>query len=70
LLIGKNDVLHNYRNGQRKNRMIDLILVAGQPVSVIGLAYGGYLSLSYRFRFGDAREKRPGTACVHHRAAA
>ena len=50
--------------------MIDLILVAGQPVSVIGLAYGGYLSLSYRFRFGDAREKRTGTACVHHRAAA
>ena len=46
--------------------MIDLIFVAGQAVSVIGLAYGGYLSLTYRSHFGDAREKRAGTACVHH----
>jgi hypothetical protein len=49
--------------------MIDLIFVAGQAVSVIGLAYGGYLSLTYRSRFGDAPEKRAGTAYVHHLAA-
>jgi len=50
--------------------MIDLIFAAGQALSAIGLAYGGYLSLTYRSGVGDARYKRAPTGCLHHVAAA
>ena len=50
--------------------MIDLFFVAGQALSAIGLAFGGYLSLTYRSGVGDAREMRAPTACLHHLAAA
>jgi len=50
--------------------MIDLLFSAGQALSVIGLAYGGYLSLSTgRFTAG-AHEARRKTTAVHHVAMA
>jgi hypothetical protein len=50
--------------------MIDLIFLAGQALSAIGLAYGAFLSLTYRTHGGDAREKRAGAMSLHHLAAA
>lgn len=46
--------------------MIDLLFSAGQALSAIGLAYGGYLCLSYRDRRDDAREVRGRTPLLHH----
>ena len=46
--------------------MIDLLFSAGQALSVIGLAYGGYLSLSNIGLAESARETTP----VHHVAMA
>ena len=48
------------------NNMIDLLFSAGQALSVIGLAYGGYLSLSNIALTESARKTTP----VHHVAMA
>ena len=68
-ILGKNDVSqHNViRKGKR---MIDLLFSAGQALSVIGLAYGGYLSLSTGRFTASAYEARRKTTAVHHVAMA
>ena len=50
--------------------MIDLLFSAGQALSVIGLAYGGYLSLSTRGLTESARNASCKTTPVHHVAMA
>jgi hypothetical protein len=50
--------------------MIDLLFSAGQALSVIGLAYGGYLSLCKSGLTDSAREASRKTASVHHEAMA
>jgi len=50
--------------------MIDLLFSAGQALSVIGLAYGGYLSLSTGRFTASAYEARRKTTAVHHVAMA
>jgi hypothetical protein len=68
-ILGKNDV--SQHNVIRKgNRMIDLLFSAGQALSVIGLAYGGYLSLSKSALTESASEARRKTTPVHHVAMA
>ena len=68
-ILGKNDVSqHNViRNG---NRMIDLLFSAGQALSVIGLAYGCYLSLSKSALTESASEAGRRSTPVHHVAMA
>jgi len=68
-ILGKNDV--SQHNVIRKgNRMIDLLFSAGQALSVIGLAYGGYLSLSKRALTESASEAGRRSTPVHHVAMA
>ena len=68
-ILGKNDV--SQHNVIRKgNRMIDLLFSAGQALSVIGLAYGGYLSLSKSALTESASEASRRTTPVHHVAMA
>ena len=50
--------------------MIDFIFAAGQALSAMGLAYGAYLTLTYRNDFNGAREQRASVPSVHHMAAA
>ena len=50
--------------------MIDLLFSAGQAFSVIGLAYGCYLSLSNSGLTESAREASRKTTPVHHVAMA
>jgi hypothetical protein len=68
-ILGKNDV--SQHNVIRKgNRMIDLLFSAGQALSVIGLAYGGYLSLSKSALTESASEAGRRSTPVHHVAMA
>ena len=68
-ILGKNDV--SQHNVIRKgNRMIDLLFSAGQALSVIGLAYGGYLSLSKSALTESASEAGRRSMPVHHVAMA
>jgi len=50
--------------------MIDLLFSAGQALSVIGLAYGCYLSLSKSALTESASEAGRRTTPVHHVAMA
>ena len=52
------------------NNMIDLLFSAGQALSVIGLAYGGYLSLSKSALTESASEAGRRSTPVHHVAMA
>jgi hypothetical protein len=52
------------------NNMIDLLFSAGQAFSVIGLAYGCYLSLSNSALSESASEASRRTTPVHHVAMA
>jgi hypothetical protein len=52
------------------NSMIDLLFSAGQAFSVIGLAYGCYLSLSNSALTESASEASRRTTPVHHVAMA
>jgi hypothetical protein len=46
--------------------MLDLLFSAGQAFSVIGFAYGGYLSLSYCEQPGEVCARNSKVALLHH----
>ena len=48
--------------------MADVLFAAGQALSVAGLAYGWYLSLTYCDRTDEARAVREKTTLLHHLA--
>lgn len=50
--------------------MADIIFVAGQALSIGGLAYGWFLVLNYCEPAGVARAPRDKTALLHHLAMA
>ena len=50
--------------------MADLIFLAGQALSISGLAYGWFLVLTYRDDAGVARAPADKTALLHHVAMA
>ena len=60
----------NIRVIRKVNNMIDLLFSAGQALSVIGLAYGCYLSLSKSALTESASEAGRRTTPVHHVAMA
>ena len=50
--------------------MADYFFLAGQVLSVIGLAYGGFLSLVFCYQADDMREVREKAMLLHHLAMA
>jgi len=50
--------------------MADLVWLAGQTLSVCGLAYGWYVALTYCDRVTDAPARGDTTALLHHLAMA
>ena len=67
--MGKNGVSQYHLIG-KANNMIDLLFSAGQALSIIGLAYGGYLSLSKSALTESAPEASRKTTSVDHVAIA
>ena len=50
--------------------MTDLMFVAGQALSISGLAYGWFLVLTYSGHAGASRTSGESTASLHHVAMA
>ena len=50
--------------------MVDLIFWAGQVLCAAGMAYGGYLSVTFSEHVGTGQGERSNPARMHHLATA
>jgi hypothetical protein len=68
-----NDVLHhNFWNNltEGSTPVADYFFLAGQMLSAVGLAYGGFLSLVFCYQADDMREVHEKAILLHHLAMA
>ena len=50
--------------------MVDLVFLTGQALSIIGLAYGWFIVLTYRDPVSESRVRCDKAALLHHLAMA